>query len=138
MYTPTQLPAAKADELQRTHGIVLDPLPDSSKAAHQHQQRQASAGMQNLHLPGAQQSAQGQKDQVPYSVLVPLKGIDVLANGRYRVQLNTFMHGCKKFSRNSTDLYEVGAGLTAIRIGIPTAYSLLFYTYAFANYYHVM
>jgi hypothetical protein len=56
-----------------------------------------------------------------YSVtaLVPLKGIDVLANKRYRVQLNAFMKGkgdlsysysCKdkKFSRNSVDLYEVG------------------------------
>ena len=52
-----------------------------------------------------------------YSVdaLVPLKGIDVLANKRYRVQLNAFMkdkedhsYSCKKFSRNSVDLYEVG------------------------------
>ena len=42
-----------------------------------------------------------------YSILVPLKGIDVLPNRRYRVQLNTFMQGRKKFSRNSLDLYEV-------------------------------
>ncbi len=49
----------------------------------------------------------GSSEAASLSVLVPLKGIDVLANGRYRVQLNTFMSGRKKFSRNSTDLYEV-------------------------------
>ena len=61
----------------------------------------ASAAAPHSH--GAQAHAQ---QDVYCSVLVALKGIDVLANGRYRVQLNTFLHGRRKFSRNSTDLYE--------------------------------
>lgn len=40
------------------------------------------------------------------SVLASLKGIDALDNGRYRVQLNTFLKDKKKFSRNSSHLYE--------------------------------
>jgi hypothetical protein len=75
--------AARASELQRLRGIVLNSPPSSPKWA------------------------QGAAGEASYSVSVPLKGIDVLANGRYRVQLNTFMNGRKKFSRNSTDLYEV-------------------------------
>jgi hypothetical protein len=73
--------AARASELQRLRGILLNAPPSSPTLA--------GAGAAS------------------HSVLVPLKGIDVLANGRYRVQLNTFMSGRKKFSRNSTDLYEV-------------------------------
>lgn len=88
----------------KSHGIVLDAAPNNSKVAQQ--QRQASGG--NLQTQGAGTGQRDStKDLVPYSMLVPLKGIDVLANGRYRVQLNTFMNGRKKFSRNSTDLYEV-------------------------------
>ena len=41
------------------------------------------------------------------SLLTALKGLDVLATSRYRVQLNTFLTEKKKFSRNSGDLYEV-------------------------------
>ena len=41
------------------------------------------------------------------SEYLPIKGIVALANFRYRVQLNTFQHKGKKFSRNSADLFEV-------------------------------
>lgn len=44
---------------------------------------------------------------VTYSHTIALKGIDILSSGRYRVQLNTFLKAPKKFSRNSTYLYEV-------------------------------
>jgi len=76
------LSPVRASELQRSHGITIDnPLPSSTVT--------------------------GVSPQDPTcSMLVPLKGIDVLSNGRYRVQLNTFLNGRKKFSRNSTDLYE--------------------------------
>ena len=96
----SQLPADKAAELKRTHRIVLDRGLNNSKIAQQQRQTSSMAS----ELLGRTAS---EKDLLPYSVLVPLKGIDVLANGRYRVQLNTFMNGRKKFSRNSTDLYEV-------------------------------
>ena len=62
-----------------------------------------------------------------HTVLVPLKGIDVLANGRYRVQLNTFMSGKKKFSRNSTNLYEVCDLVTPIYFPL----YLLIYSHVF-------
>jgi hypothetical protein len=73
---------ALISELQRLRDVVPDAPPSSLEWA-------------------------GRSEAASLSVLVPLKGIDVLANGRYRVQLNTFMSGRKKFSRNSTDLYEV-------------------------------
>lgn len=38
---------------------------------------------------------------------ISLKGVDVLSNHRYRVQLNTFQSQKRKFSRNSSDLHEV-------------------------------
>lgn len=38
---------------------------------------------------------------------ISLKGVDVLSNYRYRVQLNTFQSQKRKFSRNSNDIYEV-------------------------------
>eukprot|EP00981_Chlorochromonas_danica_P010640 scaffold3296_cov159-Ochromonas_danica.AAC.7 len=37
---------------------------------------------------------------------ISLKGVDVLSNYRYRVQLNTFQSQKRKFSRNSNDIYE--------------------------------
>jgi hypothetical protein len=50
-----------------------------------------------------------------FSVLLPVKGIDVLRSGRYRVQLNAFKHGSvKKFSRNAGDLYEVRTAATRL------------------------
>lgn len=41
------------------------------------------------------------------SEYLPIKGIVALSNFRYRVQLNTFKHERRKFSRNSNDLMEV-------------------------------
>lgn len=41
------------------------------------------------------------------SEYLPIKGIVALSNFRYRVQLNTFKHERRKFSRNSNDLLEV-------------------------------
>jgi hypothetical protein len=111
-----QLTPERAAELQRTHGIDPDkpssgvglPLPIEAKgaaAAVNGSASGASAGTSTATGTGA--GTAGKSKFVPYSELVPLKGIDVLSNGRYRVQLNTFMNGRKKFSRNSTDLYEV-------------------------------
>lgn len=37
---------------------------------------------------------------------ISLKGIDMLHNGKYRVQLNAFMTEKKKYSKNSSSLYE--------------------------------
>lgn len=82
---------ARAAELQRQHGLAMDPIPHLTEAADSHNSNTSKVTTGDMH----------------YSLLVALKGIDVLPNGRYRVQLNTFMNGKKKFSRNSTDLYEV-------------------------------
>ena len=69
-----------------------------------------------------------QQQQLLYSTLVPLKGVDVLANGRYRVQLNAFMNTAtghshsrrkKKFSRNSVDLYEVSGACSCLSVHLP-------------------
>ena len=82
---------ARAAELQRQYGLAMDPIPHLTEAADSHNSNTSKVTTGDMH----------------YSLLVALKGIDVLPNGRYRVQLNTFMNGKKKFSRNSTDLYEV-------------------------------
>lgn len=111
-----QLTPERAAELQRTHGIDLDkpssgvglPLSIEGKAAAAVNGSVAGTGAGTGSGAGAGTTGATSKSKfVPYSELVPLKGIDVLSNGRYRVQLNTFMNGRKKFSRNSTDLYEV-------------------------------
>ena len=83
---------ARGAELQRQYGLTMDPMPSVAEAADSHNSSNTSTVTTG---------------DVHYSLLVALKGIDVLPNGRYRVQLNTFMNGKKKFSRNSTDLYEV-------------------------------
>lgn len=100
-------------ELVKSHNIVLDALPSTSASnGHSNGSSNGRAALQSRLGQGQVHGQPGQqpppsRDLVPYSVLVPFKGIDVLTNGRYRVQLNTFMNGRKKFSRNSTDLYEV-------------------------------
>jgi hypothetical protein len=61
-----------------------------------------------------------------FSVLLPVKGIDVLRSGRYRVQLNAFKHGSvKKFSRNAGDLYEVRIAASRLTSLHPTTYLLI-------------
>lgn len=41
------------------------------------------------------------------SLITALKGLEVLSNNRYRVQLNTPLSNTKKLSKNTTCLYEV-------------------------------
>ena len=41
------------------------------------------------------------------SLITAMKGLEVLPNNRYRVQLNTFLVNKKKLSRNTPNLYEV-------------------------------
>lgn len=88
-----QLTPSKAAELKRRYGLVLDPVPRVPVIP-------ATSSTTST-------AVVAHARDVTFSHMTALKGIDVLPNGRYRVQLNTFMKGRKKFSRNSTSLYEV-------------------------------
>ena len=108
--------------MHRTYGVELETASQSDAVAHANLQL-ANKGfgktsgftpfpypsMVNTSLQQALSFGMGVSSSTDlfHTELVPLKGIDVLSNGRYRVQLNTFMSGRKKFSRNSTNLYEV-------------------------------
>lgn len=72
-------------------------------------------------LPESEEGADGKKASSVFlsiSLITALKGLEVLPNNRYRVQLNTFLSDKKKLSRNTTSLYEVRVDHYYVRIDV--------------------
>jgi hypothetical protein len=114
-----QLTTAHAAEMKRLYGLDYDAVPRIPKFPFRGDPQPATATVSDAHTdvtkeasvaPELRASSCETVDETPYvtySHTIALKGIDILSSGRYRVQLNTFLKAPKKFSRNSTYLYEV-------------------------------